>query len=102
MSDTHVITATTVVVESHVLFTLPALCQASGAGQDKVAALVVEGLLQPTGQHPEDWRFPGDALPRTRLALRLARDLELHWSAVGVVMDLLAEIARLQSRLRRT
>ena len=65
------------VVEEELVFSLAALCQASGAQAWQVQALVVEGVLQPSGPRPEDWRFGGVALQRTRLALRLARDFEL-------------------------
>ena len=50
MAEIVVLTTATVVVEEHVSFTLSALCQASGAGQELVHGLVGEGLLQPTGQ----------------------------------------------------
>ena len=59
-----------------------------------------EGLLQPQGHDPQHWLFAGDALPRTRRALRLARDFGLDLAAVALVMELLAEIARLRSRQR--
>jgi chaperone modulatory protein CbpM len=101
MADTYVRTTESVVVEEHLEFTLTQLCQASGAEHEQVHALVGEGLLQPTGQRPEDWRFGGDALPKTRRAMRLARDLELSLPGVVIVMDLLAEIERLRSQLRR-
>ena len=100
MADIVVLTTATVVVEEQVSFTLSALCQASGAEQALVHGLVGEGLLQPTGQSTEDWRFSGDALPQTRKALRLVRDFELDLAAVSLVMALLAEIDRLRSRLR--
>jgi chaperone modulatory protein CbpM len=100
MAELVVITAETVVVEEHVSFTLSGLCQACGARADEVHALVGEGLLQPTGQGPEDWRFAGDALPQARRALRLARDLELGMPGVALVMDLLAEIDSLRAQLR--
>jgi chaperone modulatory protein CbpM len=100
MADVVVLTTASVVVEEQVSFTLSALCQASGAQQDLVHGLVGEGLLQPTGQGPVDWQFSGDALSQTRRALRLARDFELDLAAIGLVMDLLAEIDRLRSRLR--
>jgi len=96
MAEIVVLTTDTVVVEDHLSFTLSALCQASGAAQDLVHGLVGEGLLQPTGQGPGDWRFSGDALPQTRKALRLARDFELDLAALGLVMALLAEIDRLR------
>jgi chaperone modulatory protein CbpM len=100
MADIVVLTTATVVVEEQVSFTLSGLCQASGAEQALVHGLVGEGLLQPTGQSTEDWRFSGDALPQTRKALRLARDFGLDLAAVSLVMELLAEIDRLRSRLR--
>lgn len=100
MAEIYVRTTETVVVEEHVSFTLETLCQASGAEQELVHGMVGEGLLQPTGQGPDDWRFSGNALPQTRKALRLARDFELDLAAVSLVMALLAEIDRLRSRLR--
>lgn len=99
MDEILVLTTPTVVVEEHLSFTLSALCQASGAQQHWVHGLVAEGLLQPTGQGPADWQFSGEALSQTRRALRLARDFELDLAAVGLVIDLLAEIDRLRSRL---
>jgi chaperone modulatory protein CbpM len=100
MADTVARSTDTVIVEEHVSFTLSALCQASGARPELVHGLVSEGLLRPTGRGPEDWQFSGDALPQTRRALRLARDFELDLAAVGLVMELLAEIDRLRSKLR--
>lgn len=101
MADIVVLTTTTVIVEEELSFTLSALCRASGAEQALVHGLVGEGLLQPAGQGPGDWRFGGDALPQTRKALRLARDFGLDPAALGLVMGLLAEIDRLRSRLRQ-
>ena len=100
MAEIFVLTTEAVVVEEHVSFNLSALCQASGAQEDLVHGLVGEGLIQATGRGPENWRFSGDALSQTRKALRLARDFELDLAALGLVMDLLAEIDRLRSRLR--
>jgi chaperone modulatory protein CbpM len=100
MADLYGYTAHGIVVEEHVVFTLADLCRASGANAEEVQALVGEGLLQPLGSGPDDWRFAGMALPRARTALRLAHDLELSWSGAALVMDLLAEIESLRSRLR--
>ncbi|MDE2564449.1 MAG: MerR family transcriptional regulator [Burkholderiales bacterium] len=89
-----------VVVEEQVVFSFDALCRALGAGADEVQALVAEGLLEPAGHGPEDWRFGGAALARARTALRLARELDLGLAGAALVMDLLAEIEALRSRLR--
>lgn len=101
MADHPAVTTEAVVVEEHVSFTLVSLCQASATDPEQVEALVGEGVLQPAGQGPHDWRFGGEALAQTRRAIRLARDLELSVSGVALVMDLLAEIERLQARLRQ-
>ena len=100
MADLTTWTAETLVVEEHVWFSVTTLCHATGADLELVQALVAEGLLQPTGVSPADWRFLGDALPLTRRALRLARDLGLDLAAVALVMDLLAEIDRLRANSR--
>jgi chaperone modulatory protein CbpM len=87
-------------VDDQLQFTLTTLCRATGADIDQLLALVQEGLLHPVGDRPEDWRFSGAAMPQARLALRLTRDLDIGLAGAAVVMDLLAEISRLQARLR--
>ena len=89
------------VVEEVVEFTLAELSQACQATPAQLAALVAEGVLAPAGQTGDDWRFAGTALRRARLALRLARDLELNPPAVALVLDMLDEITSLRARLAR-
>lgn len=89
------------VVEEQVHFTLVELCQACCAEQEHVTAWVVEGVLNPVGQSPQDWRFGGESLRRARLALRLSRDLEINAAGVALALDLLDEIAELRARLQR-
>ena len=47
-----------------------------------------------------EWRFSGTALRRTRLALRLERDLELNLAGVALALDLMEEVERLRQALR--
>ncbi|MCK9380655.1 MAG: chaperone modulator CbpM [Sulfuritalea sp.] len=89
------------VVEEEVHLTLVELCQACNAEEEYVTAWVFEGLLEPVGQSPQDWRFSGDSLRRARLALRLSRDLEINPPGVALALDLLDEIAELRARLQR-
>jgi len=93
--------ATYVVVEDEVTFSLTQLCQASGAEAEQVIVLVQEGVLTPRGSGPQDWQFQGPSLPRTRQALRLASDFEIGLPGAALVMDLLDEIKALRARLRR-
>ena len=89
------------VVEEEVRFTLVELCQACSAEQEHVLAWVFEGVLEPVGDSPEDWRFSGESLRRARLALRLSQDLEINPPGVALALDLLDEIAALRARLQR-
>jgi chaperone modulatory protein CbpM len=89
------------VVEEEIHLTLTELCQTSGITEAHVTTLVVEGILEPIGRQPAEWRFGGDSLRRARLALRLARDLDINPAGVALVMDLLDEIDSLRARIRR-
>jgi chaperone modulatory protein CbpM len=89
------------VVEEEIHLTLVELCQACCASEEHVIAWVFEGVLEPVGETQQDWRFTGQSLRRTRLALRLTRDLEINPPGVALALDLLDEIAALQARLKR-
>ncbi|MDP1612731.1 MAG: chaperone modulator CbpM [Sulfuritalea sp.] len=89
------------VVEEEVRFSLVELCQACSAEEEHVLAWVFEGVLEPVGESPRDWRFGGESLRRARLALTLSRDLEINPPGVALALDLLDEIAALRARLQR-
>lgn len=89
------------VVEEEVHLTLVELCQACSADEEHVMTWVFEGVLEPVGESPQDWRFSGESLRRARLALRLSNDLELNPPGVALALDLLDEIAALRARLPR-
>ena len=89
------------VVEEELQLTLLELCQASGVPQEQISLWVLEGMLQPAGRVPHEWRFSGLSLRRTRLAHRLTRDLEINPSGVALALDLLEEIHVLRTQLRR-
>ena len=100
--STHTIqTAAALVVEEEIQLTLAELCQACNVPQDYVVAWVYEGVLAPSGEAPEDWRFSGPSLRRAQQARWLARDMEVNPQGVSLVLDLLDEIAALQLRLQR-
>jgi chaperone modulatory protein CbpM len=88
-------------VEEEVQFTLVELSRACRADVAQLVALVDEGVLIPSGDHPQYWRFGGATLPRARVALRLARDFELDVASIALVLDLIDEIGALKARLQR-
>ncbi|NMM28668.1 MAG: MerR family transcriptional regulator [Glaciimonas sp.] len=89
------------VVEEEIELTLIELCQACDAPQEQITIWVLEGMLEPCGPQPQDWRFSGAALQRARLAVRLTRDLEINPAGVALALDLLDEIAALKTQLKR-
>jgi chaperone modulatory protein CbpM len=89
------------IVEEEIHLTLVELCQACRASEEHVMTWVFEGVLEPIGSTPRDWRFTGQSLRRARLALWLTRDLEVNPPGVALALDLLDEIAVLQARLQR-
>lgn len=87
-------------LDERTTFTLTEFSQACGVRVDLVIEMVHEGVLDPQGTVPAQWRFPGDALTRAHKALRLTRDLDMNWAGVALVLDLLQEIERLRRRQR--
>lgn len=85
--------------EPEIELTLVELCQACRAPEEEVRTWVLEGVLEPSGERPEEWRFAGSALRRAQTAFRLSRDLEVNLAGIALALNLLDEIAALKSRL---
>jgi chaperone modulatory protein CbpM len=89
------------IVEEDVHLTLIELCRACHAHEEQVHVWVVEGVLTPIGESPQEWRFAGASLRRARLALTLTRELEINAPGVALALDLMDEIDALKASLRR-
>ena len=60
--------------------------------------MVEEGILDPEGENPETWRFPGTSLTHVRIVVRLQRDLGINLAGTALVLDLLNRLARLPAK----
>ena len=89
------------VVEEEVHLTLIELCRVCRVEEEQVFGWVGEGVLEPVGATPDQWRFSGPALRRTRVAMHLTRDLEVNPPGVALALDLLDQIEALRARLQR-
>jgi len=89
------------IVEEEVHLTLMDLCHACHTSEDHVISWVYEGVLEPIGETPLNWRFTGSSLHRARLASSLTNDLEINLPGIALALDLLDEIHILQARLKR-
>ena len=63
--------------------------------------MVDEGVLEPRGAVPAQWRFSGGAVTRAQKALKLVRDLRVNWPGAALALDLLEEVERLRVERRR-
>jgi len=90
-----------VIVETEIHMSIVELSQAASASEDLIMDWVSEGVLSPSGSSPQDWRFGGDSLSRTKTALRLSRDLEINTPGLALALQLLDQISNLKAQLIR-
>ncbi len=91
------------IVEEQSGFTLEDLCRACSAdmnsGSEIIIELVEEGVLEPTGTSPAEWRFDGLSVRRARVALTLWRDLGVNTAGAALALQLMEELEVLRSRM---
>jgi chaperone modulatory protein CbpM len=92
---------TATIVEEELQLSLAELCQACRAREEQINLWVFEGVLEPIGSSPSEWRFAGASLRRAKLALTFSRELEINTPGIALALDLLDEIESLKASLRR-
>ncbi len=90
-----------VLLDEECSLTLAELSRACAARGEWVMELVEEGILEPSGGTPAEWRFAAPSLQRARVVRNLQRDLGVNLAGAALVLDLLDEVERLRARLRR-
>jgi chaperone modulatory protein CbpM len=88
------------IFEESNLLTVEELSRICAVDERHIVELVDEGVISVVEVGTVQWRFSGTALRRTRLALRLERDLELNLAGVALALDLMEEVERLRRELR--
>ena len=88
------------VLEEDTMLTLAELSRACSVRAVQIVAMVEEGILDPCGRDPMQWRFSGASLRRAQAALRVQQDLELNLPGAALVLDLLDRIDALDRRLQ--
>ena len=86
-------------LDENAVLTLDELCRACAMPAEFIVELIDEGIVQPRGPTPESWRFSGVHLERTRIALRLQRDLGVNLAGAALALQLLEEMDELRRRL---
>lgn len=60
------------------------------------------GLVDPAGrdEHNEEWIFQREVIPLVRKIIRLRNELGINYAGIGVVLDLLSRIEKLEAQIR--
>jgi len=88
-----------IILEEQAGFTLGDLCQACTVHAEWTVSLVEEGILEPTGTGPAEWRFSGVQLRRAHVVRRLQQDLGINLAGAALAINLMDELESLRQRL---
>jgi len=88
-------------LDEDVEMTLAQLCQACELSEAQIIELVEQGIIDPLGPKPAEWRFVSVSLRRVRITRNLQRDLGVNAPGAALALELLEEIEELRARLRR-
>lgn len=88
-------------LDEDVFLSLLQLCRACRMQAEQVQHLVEEGVVEPVGRDPQNWRFSGVSVRRLRCAIRLERDLGVNPAGAALALDLIEELETLRARLQR-
>jgi chaperone modulatory protein CbpM len=94
-------TLTGVLLDERTELSLSELSRACSTSTEWVIELVHEGVLEPVGRQPKQWRFSGTSLKRAHAAMRLQTDLKINLAGVALALDLMDEIETMRERLHR-
>lgn len=85
-------------IDDSYCLSLSELCRVCGTHAEHVAELVAEGVLEPSGQIPTQWRFNTLCLRRVKIVVRLQRDLKVNTAGAALAVELIEELERLRQR----
>src|SRR5450631_2711176 len=89
------------IFEESTMLTIRDLSRMCAVDERHIVEFVEEGVLSVIEITATEWYFTGAALRRTRLALRLERDLELNLAGVALALELMEELEALRRAHRR-
>ena len=82
-------------------YTLKELCKVCRVHAQFIQDLIDEGILNPQGQNPREWRFAAIEIKRIQISIRLQEDLRVNLPGTALALDLLEEIEELRRSKRR-
>jgi chaperone modulatory protein CbpM len=87
------------ILDDRIQFSLYEMCEICDISAETILEMVGEGLLEPQGREPVEWRFRCYEVRRVQIALRLQQDLRVNLPGAAVIIDLLEELEELRRRM---
>jgi chaperone modulatory protein CbpM len=76
------------------------LCLSANISRKTLFELVDQNIVVPfAGSQPPQWQFHVTCVMQVKKAVRLYRDLEINWSDLALVLNLLDEINQLNNEI---
>jgi chaperone modulatory protein CbpM len=88
-------------LDERVEYTLVEVVSLCGVSEEHVVELVTEGIADPLGGSPAEWRITGPDVARILTAVRLQHDLGLNRAGAALALELLERLSELRRRLRQ-
>lgn len=89
------------IIDEENLLTFEEICRAIHADEDLIVQLIEYHIIHPTGSSKQSWRFDHINLKRARLARNFYYDCEVNMAGIGLLLDMLEKIERLESEISR-
>lgn len=77
-------------------FTLKELCDMFRVHAQFIEDLIDEGILNPRGSRPQEYRFTAVEIKRIQISIRLKDDLRVNLPGTALALNLLEEIEELK------
>jgi chaperone modulatory protein CbpM len=86
------------VLDDQVQLSLYEICEICDISAETILDMVEEGVVEPKGRKPGEWRFDFYEIRRVQIALRLQQDLRVNLPGAAVIIGLLEELEELRRR----
>ncbi len=86
------------IVDESMEITIGELCRFCAVDAELVEAMINEGIIEPSRKRGAEWCFAMSTVKRTRVVVRLQRDLGVNLAGAALAIELLEQLERLQRR----
>ncbi len=94
MTNTIVTSVTCTTLDETTIVTLRQCCSLCRVSAQMIHEMIDEGVISPTGDNPQNWRFGSIEVKRIQITLRLQQDLGVNLPGAALALDLLEELAK--------